>query len=69
VQKERPDPALHRRLVIYGSVARGTERPDSDIDLLIIARGLLEGRMARVDDSAGAQGLRMQKARPDPCLA
>ncbi len=35
-------------LVIYGSVARGTMRPDSDVDILIIAEDLPRGRMARV---------------------
>lgn|SRR4030065_2477323 len=35
-------------VVIFGSVARGAQRPDSDVDLLIIARGLPKGRMNRV---------------------
>ncbi len=37
-------------LVVFGSVGRGTPRPDSDIDLLIIARDLPDGRMTRVRD-------------------
>jgi len=37
-------------LAIFGSVARGTMRPDSDIDLLLVVDGLLRGRMARVRD-------------------
>jgi predicted nucleotidyltransferase len=35
-------------LVLFGSVARGTMGPDSDIDLLVVAEPLPEGRMARV---------------------
>ncbi|NOY63789.1 MAG: nucleotidyltransferase domain-containing protein [Nitrospirae bacterium] len=37
-------------LVIFGSVARGTYRHDSDIDILIIAKGLSRGRMKRVNE-------------------
>lgn len=37
-----------RALVLFGSVARGSERPDSDIDLLIVASPLPAGRFARV---------------------
>jgi uncharacterized protein len=36
--------------VIFGSTAKGTNRPDSDIDCLIIAEKLPKGRMKRVDD-------------------
>lgn len=35
-------------VVVYGSVGRGTMRFDSDVDLLIVARDLPCGRMARV---------------------
>jgi predicted nucleotidyltransferase len=35
-------------LVVFGSVGRGTARPDSDIDLLLVVRDLPIGRMARV---------------------
>ncbi len=35
-------------VVLYGSVARGTMRHDSDIDLLIVARDLPAGRLNRV---------------------
>ena len=37
-------------LVLYGSAARGTMRPDSDIDILIVADPLPEGRMPRVSE-------------------
>ncbi len=37
-------------LVVFGSVARGTARPDSDLDLLVVARGLPDGRTARVGE-------------------
>jgi predicted nucleotidyltransferase len=33
---------------VFGSVARGTMRPDSDIDLLLVVNGLPRGRMPRV---------------------
>ena len=35
-------------LAIFGSVARGTVRPDSDIDLLIVCDNLPDGRRPRV---------------------
>lgn len=35
-------------LAVFGSVARGTMRADSDIDLLLVADKLPRGRMARV---------------------
>jgi len=35
---------------VFGSVGRGTQREDSDIDLLLVARGLPAGRFARVDE-------------------
>lgn len=37
-------------VVLYGSVARGTMRHDSDIDLLIVARDLPAGRVNRVKE-------------------
>ena len=37
-------------IVLYGSVARGTMRPDSDLDLLIVARDLPRGRLKRVEE-------------------
>jgi predicted nucleotidyltransferase len=42
-------------LAIFGSVARGTMRPDSDIDLLLVVDGLPPGRMARVRDFEAAE--------------
>ncbi len=39
-------------LAVFGSVGRGTPRPDSDIDLLIVADDLPRGRVARVRDFA-----------------
>lgn len=35
-------------IVLYGSVARGTMRHDSDVDLLIVADALPDGRLNRV---------------------
>lgn len=35
-------------LAVFGSVGRGTPRPDSDIDLLLVADPLPHGRVARV---------------------
>ena len=35
-------------LAVYGSVGRGTPRPDSDIDILVVADDLPRGRMARM---------------------
>jgi len=32
-------------LVVFGSVARGTMKSDSDLDLLIVAQGLPRGRI------------------------
>src|SRR5688500_5753480 len=37
-------------LAIYGSVARGTARPDSDIDILVVADPLPDGRIARINE-------------------
>jgi len=37
-----------KALVLFGSVARGTQRPDSDIDLLLVANPLPDRRMARI---------------------
>jgi predicted nucleotidyltransferase len=37
-------------LAVFGSVARGTMRPDSDVDLLVVVNSLPRGRLARVRD-------------------
>lgn len=37
-------------LAVFGSVARRTQRPDSDIDLLLICEKLPPGRMRRVKE-------------------
>jgi uncharacterized protein len=37
-------------VVVFGSVGRGTQREDSDIDVLIVARALPRGRTARVEE-------------------
>jgi predicted nucleotidyltransferase len=37
-------------LAVFGSVGRGTMRPNSDIDLLIVADPLADGRMPRVEE-------------------
>lgn len=37
-------------VVIFGSNGRGTARPDSDIDLLLIAEPLPNGRVRRVEE-------------------
>ncbi len=53
-------------VVLYGSVARGTMREDSDIDLLIVARDLPRGRLNRVkefDAVEAAVAREMEQAR------
>jgi len=42
-------------VVVFGSVGRGTPRPDSDIDVLIVARPLPDGRMPRVAEFAAVE--------------
>jgi predicted nucleotidyltransferase len=37
-------------LVLFGSVARGTAGPDSDVDLLLVVENLPDGRVPRVRD-------------------
>ncbi len=36
--------------VVFGSVGRGSPRPDSDVDVLVVAEPLPDGRMPRVRD-------------------
>lgn len=42
-------------LAVFGSVARGTMRPDSDVDLLVVAGDLPAGRMARMREFADVE--------------
>jgi uncharacterized protein len=35
-------------LAVFGSAGRGTPRPDSDLDMLLVVRDLPNGRLARV---------------------
>ena len=54
-------------MAIFGSVGRGTPRPDSDLDVLIVAEGLPSGRMARIADFAPVEralSLRLAEGRP-----
>ena len=37
-------------VAVYGSVGRGMPRPDSDVDLLVVARGLADRHALRVRD-------------------
>ena len=37
-------------LAVYGSVGRATPRADSDIDLLLVAEDLPDGRIARIEE-------------------
>ena len=65
-------------VAVYGSVGRGMPRPDSDVDLLIVAEGLADRHALRVRDfraveealrscieAAGAAGLHPE---PSPVL-
>jgi len=42
-------------LAVFGSVGRGTSRPDSDIDLLLVIKNLPSGRIARVKEFAAIE--------------
>lgn len=37
-------------VVVFGSVGRGTQREDSDVDFVVVARDLPRGRTARVEE-------------------
>lgn len=37
-------------VVVFGSVGRGTQRFDSDIDILVLAKNLPQGRMRRIEE-------------------
>lgn len=47
-------------LVVYGSVGRGTMNPESDIDFLLVADPLPDGRLKRADEFTAVE-LAMQK--------
>lgn len=42
-------------VAVFGSVARGTQRPDSDVDLLVICDPLPSGRMRRIAEFEEAE--------------
>ncbi|MDI3310198.1 MAG: nucleotidyltransferase domain-containing protein [Thermoanaerobacterium sp.] len=44
-------------LVIFGSVARGTPNPESDIDILIVAENIPDGRIKRIQQFAKVESL------------
>lgn len=55
-------------LVVFGSVGRGTPRPDSDLDLLLVVDDLPRGRVARVQEFGAVErelAPRLQEARRD----
>lgn len=37
-------------VAVFGSIGRATARPDSDLDILVVADGLPDGRVARATD-------------------
>ncbi|MDQ3004557.1 MAG: nucleotidyltransferase domain-containing protein [Chloroflexota bacterium] len=37
-------------LAVFGSMGRGTARPDSDVDILLVVEGLSQWRMERVEE-------------------
>ena len=42
-------------LAVFGSVARGTQRPDSDVDLLVVGHSLPVGRTRRIAEFGEAE--------------
>lgn len=42
-------------LAVFGSVARGTQRADSDVDLLVICDSLPQGRIRRITEFGEAE--------------
>jgi len=42
-------------LAVFGSVSRGTQRPDSDVDLLVVCDSLPSGRMRRIAEFEEAE--------------
>ncbi|MDQ0285602.1 putative nucleotidyltransferase [Desulfofundulus luciae] len=49
-------------LAVFGSVGRGTPRPDSDIDLLLVAENLPRGRMKRMAEFARVEEKMQQES-------
>jgi hypothetical protein len=54
-------------VVVFGSVGRGTHRPDSDIDILVVADPLPDGRIPRVREFDEVERLTVSGA-PGPLL-
>jgi len=52
-------------LVIFGSAGRGTARPDSDVDLLIVADPLPRGRSRRIDEFEEVERRLRELVAPD----
>jgi len=53
-------------IAVFGSVGRGTPRPDSDVDLLLVVDPLPDGRVPRVNEFAAVEAqlvLRMAECR------
>lgn len=50
-------------LAVYGSYARGTQRPDSDLDLLVVVRDLPRHRPARWEEWDGVERLLAERLR------
>ena len=44
------------RTVVFGSMGLGTPRPDSDVDLLVVADPLPDGRIPRVREFDAVEG-------------
>jgi predicted nucleotidyltransferase len=59
-------------IVLYGSVARGTPREDSDVDLLLVARGLPPGvrpRRRYLEPAEGPADTVLRRVRPHGILS
>ena len=60
-------------VAIFGSAGRGTARPDSDLDLLLVADPLPNGRIRRIDEFAAVEkhfgGLLTPEAGAAPLLS
>lgn len=62
-------------LAVFGSVGRGSQRADSDIDILLVAENLPDGRLKRmeefeqVEDALAASLVRLKDDGIDTCLS